>query len=302
MSSRPDRPAGIDDPRESHPTGTEDAAGAATVSADERHAIDAQAILDALAHAELSIEGRILVSSNAALLVSLETGAGRIQGIYKPISRERALWDYPDGTLAGRERAAYLISRWGGWGVVPPTVLRAQGPLGPGSVQLWVEGESDSVVDVVAHGETPAGWRAVIEGTDGHGSPVVLVHCCDRATRAVAALDVVLNTSDRKGSHLIRDRADADHVWGVDHGVSLSVEPKLRTVLWGFVGESLTADDLTHVRRLRAALEDSVSDELSDHLTQDELAALAERVDDLLETGRFPAPRQDWPAVPWPAL
>lgn len=300
MSGRPGRSAGRDDPRRSQPTqpgGVSDAD-----STDAHQSSDPHVILEALAHAELSIEGRILVSSNAALLVSLETGAGSAQAIYKPISRERALWDYPDGTLAGRERAAYLISQWGGWGIVPPTVLREEGPLGPGSVQLWVEGECDSVVDVIAPGEIPAGWRAVIEGTDGHGAPVVLVHRVDRATRAVAALDVVLNTSDRKGSHLIRDAVDVDHVWGVDHGVSLSVEPKLRTVLWGFVGESLTSEDLSKVRRLRAALEDSVSDELAAHLTQDELAALTERVDDLLESGRFPGPRPDWPAVPWPAL
>jgi uncharacterized repeat protein (TIGR03843 family) len=260
------------------------------------------AVLDALQCAELSVEGRILVSSNAALLVSLDVGDRRVHAIYKPVSRERPLWDYPEGTLAGRERAAYLISQLGGWGVVPPTVLREDGPLGPGSVQLWVEGDSESVVDVIAPGDIPTGWRPVIEGSDGHGAPVVLVHAVDRATRQVAVLDVVLNTSDRKGSHLIRDARDPAHVWGVDHGVSLGVEPKLRTVLWGFVGEALTDSDLAPVRSLRIALEEPQSDELAAHLTQDELAALAARVDDLLDSARFPGPSQDWPAVPWPAL
>lgn len=265
---------------------------------------DAQAstVEKALAESELTVEGRILVSSNAALLVSLEVGPDRVHAIYKPVARERPLWDYPDGTLAGRERAAYLVSTLGGFGVVPPTVLRSTGPLGPGSVQLWVEGRSDSVVDVVAPGEVPAGWRAIFEGTDQHGRPVVLVHACDEGTRRVAVLDIVLNTSDRKGSHLIRSDAAASQVWGVDHGVSLGVEPKLRTVLWGFVRERLTAADLEPVARLRHALEQRASEELAEHLTQDELAALAERVDDLLETARFPAPSEDWPAVPWPAL
>lgn len=258
-------------------------------------------ILAALARAELSVQGRILVSSNAALLVSLPLAGSIAYAIYKPIRHERPLWDYPDGTLAGRERAAYLISELGGWGVIPPTVLRSTGPLGPGSVQLWVAGDSDSVVAVVPPGETPAGWREVLQGTDQHGNIVSVVHATDPATRAVAVLDLVLNTSDRKGSHLIRE-PDSEHVWGVDHGVSLSVEPKLRTVLWGFVGESLTSADLTPVQRLRHALEESASDELADWLTQDELAALAERGDDLLDTGRFPPPSQDWPAVPWPAL
>lgn len=265
-------------------------------------AVDPAAVLDALQRADLSVEGRILVSSNAALLVSLEVGEGRVHAIYKPVARERPLWDYPDGTLAGRERAAYLVSQLGGWGVVPPTVLREDGPLGPGSVQLWVEGDSESVVDVIAPGEIPAGWRAVIEGSDGHGAPVVLVHAVDRPTRRVAVLDVVLNTSDRKGSHLIRDAHDPAHVWGVDHGVSLGTEPKLRTVLWGFVGESLTDTDLVPLHRLRAALEESETDELAAHLTQDELAALTDRVDDLLDSARFPGPSEDWPAVPWPAL
>ena len=264
--------------------------------------VDQDDLLAALSTADLSVEGRILVSSNAALLVTVPVGERTAYAIYKPIVRERPLWDYPDGTLAGRERAAYLISELGGWGVIPPTVLRDSGPLGPGSVQLWVEGDSDSVVDVVTPGSTPAGWREILEGTDQHGRIVTLVHAADAATRRVAVLDLVLNTSDRKGSHLIRAAEDPDHVWGVDHGVSLSVEPKVRTVLWGFVGERLTPADLEPVRRVREALETDLSDELVEHLTQDELAALTERIDDLLETGRFPEPSQEWPSVPWPAL
>jgi uncharacterized repeat protein (TIGR03843 family) len=256
----------------------------------------------ALETAELSVEGRILVSSNAALLVSLSVGEQRRHAIYKPVARERPLWDYPDGTLAGRERAAYLVSELGGWGVVPPTVLRHDGPMGPGSVQLWVDGESASVVDILPPGRVPEGWCAVIEGTDHHGGPVMLVHTTDPATRRVAVLDLVLNTSDRKGSHLIRSAGGADHVWGVDHGVSLGVEPKVRTVLWGFTGQSLAEGDLELVRRLRSALEETRSDELAEHLTQDELAALVERVDALLERPVFPGPSLDWPAVPWPAL
>ena len=256
----------------------------------------------ALSSAELTVEGRILVSSNAALLVSLDVGGRRIQAIYKPIARERPLWDYPDGTLAGRERAAFLVSELGGWGVVPPTVLRHTGPLGPGSVQLWVEGRSSSVVDVVPPGRVPVGWCGVVEGTDHRGQGVVLVHTTDPPTRRVAVLDLVLNTSDRKGSHLIRSVMTPDHVWGVDHGVSLGAQPKLRTVLWGFSGEPLTDSDLAPVRRLRSALEDSASEELDEHLTRDEINALRERVERLIEQPVFPGPSPDWPAVPWPAL
>lgn len=264
--------------------------------------IPAEAVERALEFAELSVEGRILVSSNAALLVSLSVGTRRLHAIYKPVARERPLWDYPDGTLAGRERAAYLVSELGGWGVVPPTVLRQDGPMGPGSVQLWVDGDSSSVVDIIAPGLVPDGWCAVIEGSDQHGEPVLLVHTTDPPTRRVAVLDLVLNTSDRKGSHLIRSASTAEHVWGVDHGVSLGVEPKVRTVLWGFMGQQLDEKDLDPVHRLRTALEGSVSDELAEHLTVDELAALGERADVLIERPVFPGPSRDWPAVPWPAL
>lgn len=263
---------------------------------------DPSLVLDALRTAELTVEGRILVSSNAALLVRLPLEHQEVHAIYKPVSRERPLWDYPDGTLAGRERAAYLISELGGWGVVPPTAIRQDAPLGPGSIQLWVEGSTGSVVDVVSPGRTPPGWRRVIEGTDQVGAPVLLVHAADPGTRRVAVLDLVLNTSDRKGSHLIRAADDAGHVWGVDHGVSLGAEPKLRTVLWGFVGEPLSHADLAPVRQLREALEGPGSDELAEHLTQDEIAALVERIDVLVEGGVFPGPSEDWPAVPWPAL
>ena len=251
-----------------------------------------------LVEGELALHGRIMPASNA-------TFVGEIAGVrvvYKPVAGERPLWDFPDGTLAGRERAAYLVSSLGGWNLVPPTVLRPTAPLGPGSLQLWVEGDSATVADIIPPGRVPGGWCSVIEGSDQHGDPVLLVHTTDFPTRRVAVLDLVLNTSDRKGSHLIRSAAVAEHVWGVDHGVSLGVEPKLRTVLWGFVGQPLDEVDLAPVQRLRSALEDSRSDELAEHLTQDEIAALADRVDSLLERPVFPRPSQDWPAVPWPAL
>lgn len=264
--------------------------------------IPGEAVERALESAELSVEGRILVSSNAALLVSFSVGTRRLQAIYKPIARERPLWDYPDGTLAGRERAAYLVSELGGWGVIPPTVMRGDGPMGSGSVQLWVDGDSSSVVDIIAPGRVPHGWCAVIEGSDQHGESVLLVHTTDPPTRRVAVLDLVLNTSDRKGSHLIRSASAAEHVWGVDHGVSLGVEPKVRTVLWGFMGQRLSEEDLGPVRRLRDALESPRSGELAEHLTAHELAALSERADALLERPVFPGPSRDWPAVPWPAL
>ena len=96
--------------------------------------------------------------------------------IHKLEAHERPLWDYPDGTLVARERAAYLVSAAGGFDVVPPTVLR-DGPLGHGSLQLWVgplEGEPDPLVDVTAAADVPDGWLVVVEGETPSGAPVVV--------------------------------------------------------------------------------------------------------------------------------
>ena len=141
--------------------------------------------------------------------------------IHKPEASERPLWDYPDGTLVARERAAYLVSAAGGFDVVPPTVLR-NGPLGPGSVQLWigpVEGEPEPLVDVTPAHEVPDGWVVVLEGETPGGRPVVVSHSREPALRTVAVFDAVLNNSDRKGGHLLRDgtwcaAATTGSAWG----------------------------------------------------------------------------------------
>src|SRR5712691_9513532 len=68
-------------------------------------------------------------------------------GVYKPAQGETPLDDFPDGTLGKREVAAYLVSAALDWGVVPLTVYRTQGPLGPGSLQLFI------VADISRSGE-----------------------------------------------------------------------------------------------------------------------------------------------------
>ncbi len=150
---------------------------------------------------------------------------------------ERPLWDFPDGTLAGREVAAFLISEAAGFDVVPPTVLR-DGPFGPGMVQVWVDTDDErELVDVCAPAEAPHGWIGVLRARGERGRPAVLVHADTPALRRMAAFDVVVNNADRKGGHVL---AGTDgHVYGVDHGLTLHVEDKLRTVLWGWVGQPL---------------------------------------------------------------
>jgi uncharacterized repeat protein (TIGR03843 family) len=225
--------------------------------------------------------------------------------IYKPVQGERSLWDFPDGTLAGREAAAFVVSAVGGWNLVPPTVLR-DGPLGTGSVQLWVDAvESDlaTLIDVVTPAELAPGWLPVLQAQLADGTEVVVAHA-DRPELASAAVyDVVINNADRKGSHLVLDRSGS--LWGFDHGVSCHVEPKLRTVLWGWAGQPLPDAELARLEALSGWLSNPttpVSRTLEGLLSPAEVDALRGRISGLLTTGLFPGPTGRGPAVPWPPL
>ncbi|MGO4660397.1 SCO1664 family protein [Terrabacter sp. 2TAF16] len=253
---------------------------------------------------ELEVLGRITESSNLAVVARIASVPGG-HVIYKPVRGERPLWDFPDGTLAGREVAAQVVSELGGWHVVPSTVLR-DGPLGPGSVQLWIGDpfdpvDDDVVVDLVPEGRTPDGWHAVFDGETPGGSAVTVVHSGADDVRSLAVLDAALNNSDRKGSHCLRDREG--RLWAIDHGVTFSPTPKLRTVLWGWAGEPIVEDDLLRLKRLRDALaEDEPRQRLLTLLPEGDVDALAQRVQRLLDRGVHPSPSPDWPSVPWPPL
>lgn len=252
---------------------------------------------------DLEVVGRIPRSSNMAALCRL-VGTGR-HVIYKPVRGERPLWDFPEGTLAGREVAAHVVSRLGGWDLVPPTILR-DGPLGPGSVQLWIGDPydpvaDDTVVDLVPTGHVPAGWLEVFDGETETGQDVTVVHVDRPDVRSLAVLDAVMNNSDRKGSHCLRD--ETGRLWAIDHGVCFHSEPKLRTVLWGWAGQPLPDADLDRLRRLDECLDEAaVTAALEVLLPAEDIAALAGRTRALLRTGRHPRPSGGWPSVPWPPL
>ena len=242
----------------------------------------------------LTLHGRVMPASNA-------TFVGEIDGVrvvYKPIAGERPLWDFPDGTLAAREVAAYAVSQALGWDIVPLTILR-DGPHGPGMVQLWQEPDaSQAPVDIVAAGALPEGYRHVFEGVDGHDRPVTLVHEDSAALRRMALFDVVVNNADRKGGHVL---AMTDgHRFGVDHGLTFHVEHKLRTVLWGWLGELLDDEERLGVRGLLARLEGDLGETLAGLVTAPEVRATVSRTQALLAAGEFPAPRDEWPVIPWP--
>ncbi len=254
-----------------------------------------------LAEGELTVEGRVVAASNLTLYARVDGPDGSTMPcVYKPVSGERPLWDFPDGTLAARERAAFLVSEAGGWHLVPQTVLR-DGPLGPGMCQEWVTAEHDvdwvAVVD--ADDEVAASWLPVLRGQDESGRAVTLVHRDDPRLRGVAVLDAVLNNADRKGGHLLAGPSGS--LVGVDHGLCFHREPKLRTVLWGWRGQPLTSAERTQLLGLAEWLDED-SHELDDLLTGTESAALRTRVAALLEVGRLPFPSRSWPAIPWPAM
>lgn len=249
---------------------------------------------DAPVDGELTLVGRIMPASNATFIGHI----GEVAVVYKPVDGERPLWDFPDGTLARREVAAYLLSEAFGWKLVPPTWLR-EGPLGVGMVQLWqeIDPEQDAVT-LVAAGQMPDGRLHVLDGVDGQDRPVSLVHEDSPALRRMAVFDVVANNADRKGGHVLA--MPGGHRHGIDHGLTFHTDHRLRTVLWGWHGQELNADELAGLERVHAVLADGLAAELSALLDRDEIKALSTRCDLLLQQGRFPRPQGDMPAVPWP--
>jgi uncharacterized repeat protein (TIGR03843 family) len=214
-------------------------------------------------------------SSNGTYLVTVaatDAADTAVVAIYKPGRAERPLWDFPDG-LFQREVAAYQLSEALGWGFVPPTITREDGPLGPGSLQLFID------ADFEHH------YFTLLEEERHH--PVL---------RRMAAFDYVANNADRKGGHCLLD-ADG-RVWGIDHGLCFHTHPKLRTVIWDFAGERVSDRDLSDLERLQAH---GLPDALTSILRSEECDALLARVDRLLRTGKLPEPRTDHP-YPWPLV
>jgi len=255
-----------------------------------------------LAEGELEIQGRIMPASNATYFAEACCEGVRLPCVYKPVGGERPLWDFPHGTLAGRELAARLVSVALGWDVVPLTLLR-DGPHGPGMVQLWCEPDPDTeAVDLVPLGAVPPGFLHVLDAQDGTGNLVSLVHEDSEAVRRMAVFDVLVNNADRKGGHVLA--MPDGRRYGVDHGVCFHEENKLRTVLWGWADEPLHDEDRVAVQAFAERLDedDAFLDLLEQLLTADEVAALRHRCRRLLGKRRMPVPSGAWPSIPWPAF
>ncbi|TAP44053.1 SCO1664 family protein [Arthrobacter sp. S39] len=243
---------------------------------------------------ELILIGRITTASNATFVGSI----GDTTVVYKPIAGEKPLWDFPDGFLAHREVAAYLVSEVLRWNVVPRTWLR-DGPLGKGMVQLWQESDPDqNAVELIATEVPETGWKQVLEGQDESGRTVALVHEDSPALRRMAVFDAVVNNADRKGNHVLAMKDGHRH--GVDHGLTFHRDHKLRTVLWGWLGDKLTTEELAGIDRVSEGLHGELGRNLADLLSGEEIASLTARCTRLRSARQFPAPSGDMPAVPWP--
>jgi hypothetical protein len=241
--------------------------------------IDAATSLEILRDGEISLVGRLIGSTNHAMLARVTRVCPppdppqTIAAVYKPTAGERPLDDFPDATLSRREVAAFLVSEVTGWSIVPPTVLR-DGPFGEGAIQAWVD--ADDSVDVVG-----------------------MVLGDDPRLRRIAVFDAAVNNTDRKGGHLLPVDGGGQ-IHGVDHGVCFSTYPKLRTVLWGWRGQPFDAEERAGLERIAGGLRGDLARQLAPLLSRAEIAATRRRVDELLDRGRFPYPRGDWPAIPWP--
>ena len=222
-------------------------------------------------NANLKVIGRLIDASNATLQATLENTDPVMKVIYKPVLGEKPLWDFADGNLANREYAAFLLSQLAGFDLVPITVLR-EGPFGYGMVQEWIE--IDDNLDIVEFGQ----------GNDPQ-------------LRKLALFDVIINNTDRKFGHLLVDVTGK--LKGCDHGVCFHQENKLRTVLWQFSGEQFNLEEIELLNKVKKL---DLYFSFADLLTNAEISALDQRVSDLLATGKFPFPSDQWPAIPWPPV
>lgn len=257
---------------------------------------------------DLTIVGRIAVASNATLVCEIERPGQTepLRCVYKPVRGERPLWDFPDGTLAGREVASYLVSDALGWGVIPTTVLR-DGPLGPGMVQRWIDtvdrhpeqGTELDLVDLCRPDLLPVGWLPILRAYDERGDEVTLVHADDPRLQRMAVLDVIINNADRKGGHVLESLDGS--VYGVDHGICLHEENKLRTVLWGWSGQAIDDGLMADVATLAERLGGPMPTQLSELITPAEVDALTARTQALIARPVMPGPDSGRP-IPWPAF
>ena len=238
--------------------------------------MDLTRAIDILTNGEMRVEGRLAWGSNYTMLAYACHEEEEVAVVYKPQRGERPLWDFPTGTLCQRERAAYVVAKECGWGFVPPTILR-DGPYGMGSVQLFIEHDPEE------HYFTFQGHEPF-----------------DEQLRPIVLFDWMINNADRKGGHVLLD--SDDRIWAIDHGICFHPEYKLRSVIWEYAGQPISAELLENLTRFEANLTNSpIADELDSLLSSEEVDALHRRTKQLLTSTTFPEPgpgrHYPWPPV-----
>jgi uncharacterized repeat protein (TIGR03843 family) len=224
-----------------------------------------------LGEGEMEIVGRLPNSSNRTFLVRCTLQNEVMAAVYKPVRGERPLWDFPPG-LHRREAAAYELSRALGWDIVPETRLRGDAPLGPGSLQRFVD------ADFEQH------YLTLLD--DASRRPDLL---------AIAAFDVAANNADRKSGHCLFAEG---RVWAVDNGLCFHVAPKLRTVIWDFAGELLPEQ----MREDLARFSREPPESFVKLLEPQEVAASCRRASALADVGALPTPDPATDRLPWPPV
>jgi len=233
--------------------------------------------LEALKKGAITIQGQFIHGSNYTYLVEVIYQAQKYSAVYKPIRGEQPLWDFPQNSLAKREVAAYWVSETIGWRFVPPTTYRRQAPLGPGSLQMYIEHD-------------PAyNYFNFSQEDKLRLKPVVL-------------FDLILNNADRKGSHIL---FDVNHkLWLIDHGLCFHVDNKLRTVIWDFAGQPIPPDLINNITLLLRDIQSKgpLYQKLLSLLKKSEINALSRRAFTLTQTSQFPFPAENRRPFPWPPV
>jgi uncharacterized repeat protein (TIGR03843 family) len=239
--------------------------------------MDKVELLTALQQGEITLQGQFLHGSNYTFLGDLSYGERPLRVVYKPARGEQPLWDFPTGSLSKREVAAFVLSEALGWALVPPTIYRRKGPMGPGSLQLFIEHDDD--------------YHYFNFNEADH-----------QRLRPTMLFDFLINNADRKGSHIIIDQEQ--HIWLIDHGVCFHIEDKLRTVIWDFASEPIPQSLLDDVNRLLPELhkDQFFYQELSVYLSGEEIRAIEKRAKKIVTSGFFPRPPDERRAYPWPPV
>jgi len=221
----------------------------------------------------IEVEGRIIDSSNQALLVTLTLDGVEARACYKAELGERPLWDFGDG-LWRREVATYELDRLLGTDLVPTTIARDDAPYGPGSLQWWVD-----------------------DATDDHYFTLRERPELERWFGDLAIFDALANNADRKAGHVLFDGA---RCWAIDNGLTFHEDDKLRTVIWEYAGTEISREWLERLARIAAG----DTGHLGYFLSGDEVAAIMSRAQHFASTKHYPEPDEDaeWPPYPWPLI